>query len=166
MMIQKGPWLHFFIFQWILFCWICYVSFLITLLTCSVRMLLNSSYGIIRQLQLCIILYAGVIGTMITMDVMTMLSNSETMTEVISDSLGWNLPFMCWIVLKKLNTLKLRQNGQHFADNIFKCIFFNENLWISIKNSLKFVPKGPRCWRKEPGHQQLWYWSSLPQLIW
>ena len=30
-----------------------------------------------------------------------------------------------------------------FADNIFKCIFLNENFWIPIKNSLKFVPKGP-----------------------
>ena len=27
-------------------------------------------------------------------------------------------------------------------DNIFKCIFFNENIWISITISLKFVPKG------------------------
>ena len=36
-----------------------------------------------------------------------------------------------------------RQNGRHFADDIFKCIFLNENLWISIKISLKFVPKGP-----------------------
>ena len=26
---------------------------------------------------------------------------------------------------------------------IFKCIFFNENIWISIEISLKFVPKGP-----------------------
>ena len=30
-----------------------------------------------------------------------------------------------------------------FADDIFICIFFNENIWISIKMSLKFVPKGP-----------------------
>ena len=29
------------------------------------------------------------------------------------------------------------------ADNIFKCIFLNENVWISINISLKFVPKGP-----------------------
>ena len=27
-------------------------------------------------------------------------------------------------------------------DNIFKCIFLNENVWISIKISLKVVPKG------------------------
>ena len=35
------------------------------------------------------------------------------------------------------------ENGRQFADNIFKCIFFNENVRISIKISLKFVPKGP-----------------------
>ena len=29
------------------------------------------------------------------------------------------------------------------ADNIFKCIFLNEKVIISIKISLKFVPKGP-----------------------
>ena len=40
-----------------------------------------------------------------------------------------------------VNTLRLWQNGRHFPDDIFKCIFFNENLWISLKISLKFVPK-------------------------
>ena len=29
------------------------------------------------------------------------------------------------------------------ADDIFKCIFLNENVRISIKISLKFVPKRP-----------------------
>ena len=29
------------------------------------------------------------------------------------------------------------------ADDIFKWIFLNENVWISIEFSLKFVPKGP-----------------------
>ena len=42
-----------------------------------------------------------------------------------------------------LNTLRPRQNGRHFADDIFKCIFLNENIWIPIKISVKFVPKGP-----------------------
>ena len=42
-----------------------------------------------------------------------------------------------------INTLRPRRNEQHFADDIFKRIFFNENVWISIKISLKFVPKGP-----------------------
>ena len=35
------------------------------------------------------------------------------------------------------------QNGRHFADDIFKCIFLNENVWIPTKISLKFVSKGP-----------------------
>ena len=41
-----------------------------------------------------------------------------------------------------VNTLRPRQNGRHIADDIFKCIFVNENEWISLKISLKFVPKG------------------------
>ena len=41
------------------------------------------------------------------------------------------------------NTLRPRQNEHHFADDIFKCIFLNENVSISIKIWLKFVPKGP-----------------------
>ena len=40
------------------------------------------------------------------------------------------------------DTLRPRNNGRHFADDIFKCIFLNENVFISIKISLKFVPKG------------------------
>ena len=44
---------------------------------------------------------------------------------------------------RTFNTLRPRQNGRHFADAIFKCIFLNENVWISIKISLKFVPEGP-----------------------
>ena len=39
-----------------------------------------------------------------------------------------------------VNTLRPKQNGRHFADGIFKCIFLNENAWISLKISLKFVP--------------------------
>ena len=41
------------------------------------------------------------------------------------------------------NTLRQRWNRCHFADNIFKCIYFNEDVWISIKMSWKFIPKGP-----------------------
>ena len=43
----------------------------------------------------------------------------------------------------QFNTLRPRWNGQHFADDTFKRIFFNEDVWISIKISLTFVPKGP-----------------------
>ena len=41
-----------------------------------------------------------------------------------------------------INTLRPRQNGRYFPDDIFKSIFFNENVSIAIKISLKFVPKG------------------------
>ena len=40
-----------------------------------------------------------------------------------------------------VNTLRPRQNGCHFPDVILKWTFLNENLWISLKISLKFVPK-------------------------
>ena len=40
-------------------------------------------------------------------------------------------------------TLRPRQNGRHFPDDILKWIFLNENVWISINISLKFVPRGP-----------------------
>ena len=42
-----------------------------------------------------------------------------------------------------LNSSPTGQNGRHFADYIFRCIFFNEKFCIFIKISLKFVPKGP-----------------------
>ena len=67
--------------------------------------------------------------------------------------------------LKTVNTLRPRQNGRHLADDIFKCIFFIENVWIPIKNSLKFVPRGPinnipalvqiMAWRR-PGDKPLY----------
>ena len=41
-----------------------------------------------------------------------------------------------------LNTLRPRQNGRRFADDTLKRIFLIENIRISTKNPLKFVPKG------------------------
>ena len=69
-----------------------------------------------------------------------------------------------------INTLTLRQNGQHFADIIFKCIFSNGNVGISIKFSLKFVPQG--LINKIPALVQIMAWRhpgdkplSEPKLI-
>ena len=42
-----------------------------------------------------------------------------------------------------LYTLGPRQIGRHFPDDIFKCIFWYENVWIAIKISLMFVPMSP-----------------------
>ena len=41
------------------------------------------------------------------------------------------------------NILRTRHNKRYFADDIWKYIFLNENAWIPINISLKFIPKGP-----------------------
>ena len=74
---------------------------------------------------------------------------------------------LLWI----FNTLRPRQHGRHFTDNTFKRIFLNENVRISLKISLKFVPKGPinnipslvqvMAWCK-PGDKPL----SEPMMVW
>ena len=75
------------------------------------------------------------------------------------------------------NTLRPRQNGRHFADDIFEWLFVNENVWIPIKISLKFVPQGPinnipalvqiMTWRR-PGDKPLSgsMMVRLPTRIW
>ena len=53
---------------------------------------------------------------------------------------GWNL----WTKLTGANTSPHGQNGRHFADDTFKCIFMNEKSSnvISVRISLTFVPEG------------------------
>ena len=49
-------------------------------------------------------------------------------------SFAYRMPvdFACWHPIIKsrshFNTLRLRQNGRHFADDTFKCIFLNEKV--------------------------------------
>ena len=62
-------------------------------------------------------------------------------------------------IFLKVNTLRLRQNDCHFADDISKCIFFYENIWISIKISLKFVSKGPMS--NIPALVQIMAWCQM-----
>ena len=67
-------------------------------------------------------------------------------------------------ILHIIKTLRPKQNGRHFADDIFKCIFLNGDIWIPNKISLKLVPKGPfdnipssvqiMAWRR-PGDKSL-----------
>ena len=69
-----------------------------------------------------------------------------------------------------LKTLRPRQNGHHFPDDIFNWIFLNENVWISINISLKFSPRDPinniptlvqvMAWRR-PGDKPL----SEPMMV-
>ena len=72
--------------------------------------------------------------------------------------------YLCVYGCEDINALRPRQNACHFPDDIFKCIFLNEDAWISIKISLKFVPGGPNnnfsalveimAWRR-PGDKPL-----------
>ena len=59
------------------------------------------------------------------------------------------------------NTLRPRQNGRYFAEDIFKCIFLNENAWISLKISLN-IPALVQimAWRR-PGDKPL----SEPMMV-
>ena len=59
----------------------------------------------------------------------------------------WSTLFevMSWCLFSTrplFNTFRPRQNGRHFPDDIFICIFLTENVIILIEISLKFVPKG------------------------
>ena len=65
--------------------------------------------------------------------------NAKFNKSMIADSMRIYVTTVTW---QWFNTLRSRQNGRHFPD-IFKCIFMNENLWILIKISLRFVPKHP-----------------------
>ena len=77
---------------------------------------------------------------------------------------------ICYLYAASVNTLRPRQDGLYFPENIFKCIFLNEIIRISIKNSLKFVPSGPinkitalvqvMYWRR-PGYKPL----SEPMMV-
>ena len=41
------------------------------------------------------------------------------------------------------NSLRHRQNGCHFTDDLFRYICLNENVWNSITIPLNFVPRSP-----------------------
>ena len=58
----------------------------------------------------------------------------DTMSVCVIQALcKWSIPI-----------LRSRQNGHNcrFADYVFKCLFFNEDLWISSYMPLKYVPFG------------------------
>ena len=58
-----------------------------------------------------------------------------------------------------LKSILLRQDGWHFAEDIFKCIFLNEDTWILINISLRFVPKG--LINNTPAWVQIMAWHQL-----
>ena len=63
--------------------------------------------------------------------------------------------------MQAVNTLRPRQDRRHFADDIFTCIFFNENGCILIKFSLKHVRKGSND--NNPALVQIMAWRRLSE---
>ena len=69
-----------------------------------------------------------------------------------------------------MQVVTLTHWGRDKMDDVYKCIFLNENVWILLKISLKFVPKGPinnipslvqiMAWRR-PGDKPL----SEPMMV-
>ena len=75
----------------------------------------------------------------------TMLKNRTVLLRLSHDFSGFFI-FVAYlsydrVVWKWLNTSRPRQDGRLFADDIFKRIFFNENVNKLIQISLKFVPR-------------------------
>ena len=63
------------------------------------------------------------------------------------------------------------QNDHHFTQDIFKCIFLNKDVLISIKISLKFIPNGPISNIPQLVQIMAWHWPgdkplSEPMLTW
>ena len=98
------------------------------------------------------------LGNLMYVYIYTERENNPTLFSIV-------LLFMCskwWIQFSDswfFNTLRPRQNGRLFADDTFIRIFLIENVWISIKISLKFVPKGPI--NNIPALVQIMAWRRL-----
>ena len=59
------------------------------------------------------------------------------------------------------------QNGCHFADDLFKCIFVKENFLILMKLSLMLVPMGPiNNNQASPNKRQATIWTNVNPIHW
>ena len=111
--------------------------------------------------------------SIVGLPLLLLLGSLGTIIWIVCDAFPWIIQQMevCLpLAASYFNTLKPRQNGRYFPDDTFKRIFLNENVWISTKISLKFVPKGPinnnpalvkiTAWRR-PGDKPL----SEPMMV-
>ena len=121
-------WLRYFFFGW-------RVGFACMTLRCA----MSSSFYVIRLLLWKHPFYLdwpSLLGLNISESL-----NKDTISMLPSNTLFDNANHTD--TLLSFNISRPRPNGRHFADDTFKRIFVNENIRISIKFSLKFVPKGP-----------------------
>ena len=107
--------------------------------------------------------------------------NGQNLADSIFIYIYWQLSFLRWNFTEvgqyhgywcpafchhqffsdhSLNTLRPRQNGRHYPDDIFKCIFMNEKFCILIRILLKFVPKGLIDNKSELIQEMAWHRSG------
>ena len=76
------------------------------------------------------------------------LVNSREAADLRRHRAQYDVNVMSWVTLLTyeinvktipINSLRRNRNRRHFADDIFKCTFLNENEWILLRISLKFV---------------------------
>ena len=70
--------------------------------------------------------------------------SEENKTKHVHTAQQQNFSSLCQSPWHSINTTWGQDKmAAIIPDNIFTCVFLNENAWISIKISLKFVPKDP-----------------------
>ena len=98
------------------------------------------------------------------------------MTALILINFFWSTKWISLFLNQLFDTLRPRPNGQYFVDDIFKGISWNENVWIVVDISLKFIREGPTDnksslvrkmtrHRQVSGHYLNQWWSRLPMGI-
>ena len=103
-------------------------------------------------------------------------SNNRELANIASDLLATRCRPIIRQTCKSLintgfDTLRPRQRGHRFPDDILKWIFMNENTRISINISLNFVPRYPiynipalvqiMVWRRPGDNRHLNQWRSV-----
>ena len=73
---------------------------------------------------------------------------------------------VCWTYRAYLNTLRLRQNGCYFTDDIFKWLFLNKDFHVMIEITLNFIPQGPIDNKWILFQIVVWCQSGNKPLIW
>ena len=153
---------------------LCCLSIIIKWLFFTCGICQNTIYTYLDELNICMYIYFQVAGRLS----MYLLTITWHFNQCILAPLRARCSETCSADVGKsffpantiCNTLRPRQNSRNFPGDFFKCIFLNENVWISIKISLKFVSKGPincmtalvqiMAWRR-PGDKPL----SEPMLV-
>ena len=71
------------------------------------------------------------------------INQTQMLTWALNNMYCVNILVVGFILIQVAQYSPPGQNGLYFADDIFKRILFNKNVWISVRTLHNFVPKGP-----------------------